>query len=293
MVSPASWPEGPIDREIALLELWGLTVEVAKHVHTRHGYMAGSDAQRLEDLNSAIRDPAVRAVITTRGGAGAYRIADGIDTDALRADPKPIVGFSDITHLHLEWWRRAGVPSIHGCLVGARAAETARQLLLTTEPLTVTSDPALFGAQLRTTGSHVAPLRGRLVGGNLSAIAHQVGVALPSLAGGILLIEDERRIGIGRVDRQLTQLRKSGALEGLVGLAVGRLSGFEDYEDRGWTILDVLDDHVAALGVPVLGGLPIGHGGDQCCVPLGAMAELRPASGTLVCASPNTPESAL
>lgn len=112
LVSPASYPEAEwIEESVRILEGWGLIAEVAGHALARWGYMAGRDSERLADLNEAFRDPAVRAVITTRGGAGAYRIADDIDFGAVRADPKPMVGFSDITYLHLALWRHCRVPA--------------------------------------------------------------------------------------------------------------------------------------------------------------------------------------
>ncbi|WP_409494473.1 LD-carboxypeptidase [Amycolatopsis sp. cmx-11-12] len=94
---------------VAVLESWGLIAEVGKHALDQRGYLAGRDEDRLSDLNDAFRDPGVRAVIATTGGAGAYRIADGIDFDAVRDDPKPLVGFSDITSLHLALWRHCGL----------------------------------------------------------------------------------------------------------------------------------------------------------------------------------------
>ncbi|MFI0854584.1 LD-carboxypeptidase [Streptomyces sp. NPDC021098] len=97
-----------------MLTSWGLRVELGEHVFDQWGYMAGRDEDRVFDLNSAFGDPGVRAVIATRGGKGAYRIVDDLDTDTLRRDPKPLVGFSDITHLHLALWARCGLASLHG-----------------------------------------------------------------------------------------------------------------------------------------------------------------------------------
>jgi muramoyltetrapeptide carboxypeptidase len=112
LVSPASYPEPAwIEESVRILEGWGLIAEIAEHALARWGYMAGRDSERLTDLNDALRDPAVRAVITTRGGAGAYRIADDIDFAAVRADPKPVVGFSDITYLHLPCGSTAACPA--------------------------------------------------------------------------------------------------------------------------------------------------------------------------------------
>lgn len=278
LVSPASFPDATAVEDLTrLLSSWGLRVKVGKHVLDQRGYMAGRDADRLADLNAAFADPEIRAVITTRGGAGAYRILDGLDFDAIRADPKPLVGFSDITYLHLAIWRQCRVPGIHGCLVGPNASATVRHLLTSTEPSTHHRNPQMLSVAAEAPGH----TRGYLVGGWLVALAGMVGAGLPDLTGAILLIEAERTIGLGQIDRQLTQLIRSRALDGLRGITLGRFPGFEDYTDRGWNLIDVLRDRLTPLGIPILGGLEVGHGPDPHAVPLGTMAELNTDSGTL------------
>lgn len=278
LVSPASYPsEELLAESVRTLESWGLAVEVGKHALDRHGYMAGVDEDRLADLNDAYRDPGVRALFATRGGAGAYRIADGIDFAAVRADPKPLIGFSDITNLHLALWRECRVAGIHGFLAGDRSAEATRSLLMEAEPTVLHRDPEVLTAAVQVPG--VAA--GHLVGGHLGTLAWCVGVGLPSLAGAILFLEAPRAVGLGHVDRQLTQLMKSGSLRGLRGVALGRFPGFEDYVDRDWNLIDVLRDRLEALEVPVIGGIDVGHGDDPLSLPLGPIAELDAAAGTL------------
>ncbi|MEM7116163.1 MAG: LD-carboxypeptidase [Chloroflexota bacterium] len=285
LLSPASYPtSAAIDAYIKVLEDWGLRCDVGVHALDKFGYMAGSDAERLADLNDAFRNPQVRAIITTRGGAGAYRIADDIDFAAVRADPKPIVGFSDITYLHLSLLTRCQLGSIHGCLVGAKAVASVKQLLMSAEPITLCREPAAVSAAVQFAGK----ARGRLIGGNLPALATSIGVRMPSLSGAILFLEAHRVAGLGMVDRHLTQLLRSGVLDGVVGVALGSFEGFRDFADRGWTIIDVLKDRLGQLGVPVLGGLDAGHNlsdangrPDQTAMPLGSLATLDVAAGTL------------
>jgi len=285
LVSPASRPDRAWHtKSVAILEGWGLEVEVGDHAIDTWGYMAGRDEDRLSDLNEAFRDRGVRAIVTTTGGAGAYRIADGIDFDAVRADPKPLVGFSDITALHLVLGDRCGLACIHGCLAGERATASVRQLLMSTEPLTLHRDPNALSAAIRVSGSAAGPL----IGGNLRTVACSIGAGLPSLDGAILLLEDERTRGLGQVDRELTHLSRSGSLDGVQAIALGLFTGFDGYTDRGWDVLDVLEDRLGRLGVPVMGGLQLGHGGvgsdggpDQFAVTLGATAVLDTSTGTL------------
>lgn len=119
LVSPASWSEpAQIDETTAAIESWGFRPRLGAHVHDRLGYLAGADEDRLADLNDAIRAPDVRAIVCLRGGCGSFRLMRGVDVDALEADPKPLVGFSDITALH-RVWHQHGVPSLHGAVSGA------------------------------------------------------------------------------------------------------------------------------------------------------------------------------
>ena len=280
LLSPASYPdEGWVLTSTAILTSWGLTVDVGKHALDKCGYMAGHDEDRIEDLTTAYRDPDVRAIVTTRGGAGAYRILEGLDRGAVRRDPKPLVGFSDITYLHLALWQQARMPGIHGCIAGPRAASTVRQLLMTDQPSVLHRDDSTYTASLSTSGQAT----GFLMGGSLMAVATLVGAGLPDLDGAILLLETERPpgLGLGFIDRQLTQLLRSGALHGLQAIALGRFHGYEDYSDRGWTLLDVLTDRFAGLDIPVLGGLELGHGTDPIATLLGTQAHLDAETGTL------------
>ena len=288
LVSPASYPTPEwVEESVAILERWGLVAEVGDHALDKFGYMAGTDEDRLNDLNDAFRDPGIRAIITTRGGAGAYRIADRIDFDAVRADPKPLVGFSDITFLHLSLMRRCGLAVIHGCLFGETCQPSVRQLLMTTEPVTLHRNPDAVSATISVPGQASGPL----IGGNLAMLATSVGVRVPDMTGAILFLEDQRVVGLGTIDRQLTQLIASGTLYGIVGVAVGSFEAFRGYSDRDWTLTDVLADRLGNLGVPVLGGLFAGHdlvdangAPDQSALPLGTIATIDTETGTLTAA---------
>ncbi|WP_267421896.1 MULTISPECIES: S66 peptidase family protein [unclassified Curtobacterium] len=282
IVSPASWPEESVPSWIAeRVESWGLRAVVAPHALDQRGYLAGSDADRAADLNDAIRDPEIRAVIASVGGCGSFRIVPDVDVDALRADPKMLVGYSDITALH-QVWNAAGVPTLHGAIAGAHG-DHVRRLLMEDAETVVEADPGALSADLTTRGS----VEGPLFGGNLEMLARSVGVVDFDVAGGILLLEVNRAAGLGMVDRALTQLRYSGALDGVVGVALGSIDQFAGYEDRGWTIVDTLRDHFEALGVPVLGGLPLGHVEDLVTVPLGTAAVLDVDHGRLTVGSPS------
>ncbi|MEU7960130.1 S66 peptidase family protein [Micromonospora humida] len=283
LVSP-SGPTRPerVARGIELLTGWGLRPQVAPNAYARRGYLAGDDALRAADLNAAFADPRVRGVICTRGGYGAQRVVDLIDMAAVRRDPKVVAGFSDITALQFALWRGARLAGVHG--PGAawvdertplRSAESLHTALMTTAPVTVEAVPGEETYPLRVPGRAV----GRLLGGNLCLITATLGTPdMPDLTGAVLLVEEVQEPPY-KVDRMLTHLRRAGVLDGLAGVAVGQ---FTDCAD-GWatTVVDVLTDRLGDLGVPVLGGLPIGHGPGQLSVPVGTSATLDATAGTL------------
>ncbi|MGH1554720.1 S66 peptidase family protein [Streptomyces sp. L7] len=175
-----------VARGVEVLTSWGLRAEVGEHVLDQWGYMAGRDEDRVSDLNSAFRDPGVCAVFAAMGGKGTYRIVDDLDTDALRRDPKPVVGFSDITHLHLALWARCRLSGLHGPFpnasdewCGPSSAEAVRRALMTTDPVVIHRDTGEASAAVTVEGT----ASGVLVGGNLDAIRTEAGAGLPSLRG--------------------------------------------------------------------------------------------------------------
>ncbi|WP_342635624.1 LD-carboxypeptidase [Jiella endophytica] len=282
LVSPASpVSQAVLDRAAEILSGWDLQVEFADHVLARSGYLAGSDGERLADLDAAFRDPNVRAVIATRGGKGSYRIADQLDFNAMSRDPKWLVGFSDITILQLALQRHCGLVCAHGAVawhfegtpVEAHASGL-RKILIGGEPLCIASLAQEPTRQLTSRGT----ARGRLIGGNLDLIATAAGWALPDLRGAILLLECVDKHP-GEVDRPLTMLVKGGHLHGVAGFAIGRLSG---HSDKGNAMLRaILAGHLARFDVPVLGGLPVGHGPGTVAIRTGGMAELDADRGLL------------
>jgi muramoyltetrapeptide carboxypeptidase len=272
-----------IERSVRYLSGLGIECQVAPHAFDEHGYLAGRDEDRLADINDAIRDPMVNAIFATRGGKGAYRIADGLDFDAMRRSPKLVVGFSEITILQMAFLAHCGVAAVHGACwdpesFGDDSAASFRTAVFTTEAVTVHSDPSEPAAELTTHGQ----VTGRLIGGNQDSISTAAGWALPAFDGAIVLLESTN-MRLGHIDRQLTMLKNAGHLDGIVGIAVGQYTecGPDDGTRGSWTAIDVLRDRLSRFGVPILGGLPIGHGEGPIAVPIGTMAELNADVGVL------------
>jgi muramoyltetrapeptide carboxypeptidase len=272
----------PVERGMAVLAGWGLRPRLARHAGGRHGYLSGTDEQRTADLVEAFADPAVRGVFCTRGGYGSQRIVDRLDPAVVRRDPKVVCGYSDITALHLALWRGARLATLHGPVVAwddqrcpATSAESLRAALMDPVPTVVARSPQEASAPVLVPGRAT----GTLLGGNLSLLVTSIGTAdQPDLTGAVLLIEEIAEPPY-RVDRLLTQLRRCGALAGLAGVAVGQFTDCAD--GQGVDVAEVLAQRLGDIGVPVLGGLPIGHGRTPRTVGLGVPAVLDATAGTL------------
>jgi muramoyltetrapeptide carboxypeptidase len=263
------------------LEKWGLKVDFGQHAFREFGYLAGTDDERLADINTALCDDDVRAIFTTRGGKGSYRIADRLDFNGARRNPKFLIGFSDITILHLALWKHCGISGVHGALIEVdgqfdpQNEASLRSLLMTDVPIVTRSRGDEMTSALTTSG--VA--EGVLLGGNLNMITTAAGWALPSLNGAILLLEAVNMY-VAQVDRELTMLRKAGHLDGVAGIALGQFTGFQP--SNAFTIIDLLREHLEPMGVPILGGLPLGHGDEPLSTLVGGTATLDATSGYLI-----------
>lgn len=273
-----------LDRGVALLESWGLEVTVGEHALERTRHHAGTDDQRRDDLHRAWCDPSVAAVICARGGSGAARLVEGLDWTAMaEAGPKVLVGSSDVTVLHEAVACHLGLVTLLGPMPAAAVlagpdpdAATAEHLRASLfEPQSVRTLAASGGT------CHVGgAARGVTVGGTLALLANTVGTAESRPAtGGIAVLEDVAEPAY-RIDSMLTQLLRTGWFDGVAGIVLGT------WMDCGDGAVETVVERLAPLGVPLLSGLPFGHGVPQLTVPLGVEAELDPASGSLTLLQP-------
>jgi len=273
-VRPAALRSG-----VTALRRMGFDVRLGEHVLARRGYLAGDDDRRAEDLCGALADPELSAVWFARGGYGTARILEHVPWAALKRSPKLCIGYSDLTALFNPLVERTGATCIYGPVVselGDPAAYDAAALtrLLAGEPLSL---------RLRRRDV-LAPGRacGRLMGGNLSVLGHLAGTPFaPRLAGCMLLLEETGE-EVYRIDRLLTQLRQSGAFEGLAAVLLGtfvvpRRRHFPP--DR--RLLDVLRETFLPLGVPVVRGFRVGHGRGKSALPLGEVGRIDTEAGRL------------
>lgn len=280
LVTPAGPLRGAQELEAAIEHAASLGWEAfpSPHALARHGYLAGTDEQRARDFNAALRDDRIDGIWCVRGGYGAMRIVAALDYDALRRHPRPVLGYSDITALHCAIGVRSGVVSYHGPTARGELTPFSRESLL--RALVEQRDPCGDAPHARTLrGGRAA---GRLVGGNLALLAALSGTPFaPDYTDAILVLEDVGEATY-RVDRMLQQLRLSGALSRLAGIAFGQFTESTDPLDAPNLALDeVLRDVADAAAVPAVAGIPLGHVNDQWTVPLGARAELDADARTL------------
>ncbi len=278
-----------------VLKALDLRWKFGEHVFDRHGFLAGTDAHRAEDVNAMFGDPDVDAILAVRGGWGCNRILPLIDYRAVRDHPKIIVGYSDITSLLIAMFARSGLVTFHGPVGTSTWNEFStsyfRRVLFDAEAVTF-ENPSHRGDNLIQTKDRVETVtpgtaRGILVGGNLSVLSAMIGSPyLPPWKGVILFLEDDGE-AVYRVDRMLTQLRIAGIAEQLAGVVIGKCTNCEPGEGFGsLTLEEVLHEQIASLGVPAYAGAMIGHIENKFTLPLGTEVEMDAGAGKIVMKEP-------
>jgi muramoyltetrapeptide carboxypeptidase len=288
LVAPAG-PVAPeaVERAIERVRDWGWEPHLGRHACGRRGYLSGTDEERAGDFNEALHDPAVDAIWCLRGGYGTMRVLTEIDWAMLATRPRPVIGFSDNTALHLAIQRR-GIVSFHAPHPAAAefpafSADLLRRSLMVPKPVGLLSFPAGSAGRAETLRGGVA--EGPLVGGNLSLLAATLATAVSPRTHGAILFLEEVGEAAYRVDRLLTQLRLSGVFGRVAGVAVGALTDAESAADAPG-IAEVIADRLGDLGVPVATGFPFGHVADNWTLPLGVRARLDADAGTLTLLEP-------
>jgi muramoyltetrapeptide carboxypeptidase len=272
-------PSGPLrdatdlERAIANVRSFGWEPVVGEHILERDGYLAGSDQHRIADLNRLARDDSIDAIWCLRGGYGAMRLLDAIDYDAFAQRPRALIGYSDITALHAAIGQRANLVTFHGPTARAELSEFTRKSFAEAVSAGDGTTRTHRGAGMTTLVGGQAS--GRVVGGNLALVAALVGTPYAwNLDGAILVLEDVSE-QVYRIDRMLTQLCLSGALDRLAGIAFGNFTDIPDDASNAERGLEhVLRQFAENVGVPAVMNFPIGHVPDHLTVPLGAIADL-------------------
>ena len=270
-------PAGPlrdqqeVERAIDNARSLGWDTTVSAHASGRTGYFSGSDAERLDDFNGALRDDRVDGIWCLRGGYGSMRLLRGIDYAALRRHPRALIGYSDITALHCAVQAECAIVSYHGPTARAAMDDFSRASL-THAVAHEESCGVASGARVLRKGR----ASGRLAGGNLALIASLVGTPWAARLDGAILVLEDVNEAIYRVDRMFQQLVLSGSLTGCRGIIFGECTNCPEIADGGGsrTLDEVLTEIADAIDVPCMAGIPLGHITSQWTIPLGAEAEL-------------------
>ncbi len=267
------------------LRLAGFDVVLASNLYSRErGYLAGSDEVRISEINGALRDDDVDAIFFARGGYGAMRILDEIDYEAIQRNPKPIVGYSDLTALHQAIAACVGITSFHGPMLNTDFFEGLSPDISSWLWSALAGDaPIRFdfsGANVVSEGT----ARGVLFGGCLSLTASLIGTPYDFwINDGIWFWEDVTEPTY-RIDRMLTTLRLSGRLASLRGVMIGKLR--ECGVGEGHELETLLTEFFGGLGIPVVRELPFGHFGNNLLLPIGQAVTLDTLKRTLTIDEP-------
>lgn len=282
-------PASPVNLQelrqgMLFFEKMGLHVKLGKQIDQVHGYLAGTDEERLADVHAMFADPSVKAIICARGGYGTGRMAAATDYDLIRGNPKIFWGYSDITYLHTAIRQATGLITFHGPMVASDIAKANFADLSAClfdqlfAPTTLCYNENISALQVLVPGEAT----GELVGGNLSLMVSSLGTPQEiTTAGKLLLMED-----IGeepyRVDAMLNQLKLAGKLSEVAGIIIGDFALANPKNEKpSLSMQQVFQHYLGALPCPVMSGFKIGHCTPNFSVPLGAKATLSTVQNSL------------
>jgi muramoyltetrapeptide carboxypeptidase len=280
-------PAGPFDPEKfkrgkTILESMGFQTSFNEGVFQKHGFLAGTDTQRADQVNRLFADSTVQAIACARGGYGSMRILSFLDYEMIQKNPKIFLGFSDISALLSVFYDQCGLVTFHGPVVTTLASATEKTVmamkavLTSNEPLELTPEN---GMVIKT-----GMCSGRMAGGNLTTLCHLVGTSFaPNFKGKILLLEDVGEMPY-RIDRMLTQLKLAGCFNGIAGLILG---AFKECGHQS-EVIDIFKDRFEDSDIPILAGFGMGHGEHNLTIPMGLSATLDTESKKLLFHKPAT-----
>ena len=260
---------------IRTLEAWGYKVKIGKTLGTQHHYFAATDKERAADMQEMLDDKNVHAVLCGRGGYGMSRIIDLLDFKKFKKDPKWVIGFSDITLLHNHCTQVLKTASLHAPMAGAFNNGGATNEWVLSLKHALAGKKANYKAAPHA-HNKLGTATGKLVGGNLTLVAHAVGsVSGLQTKNAILFLEDIGEYKYN-IDRMMIQLKRSGMLTNLAGLIVGGFTQTKDSDPAfGATVYDIIENAVAAYNYPVCYDFPVSHDKENYALKHGANYTLQ------------------
>ena len=266
-------PAGPFDPERfmkgkTVLESMGFQTFFSEGIFQKHGFLAGTDIQRSDQVNRLFADPTVQAIVCARGGYGSMRILPFLDFETIQTHPKIFLGFSDISALLSVLYDQCNLVTFHGPVVTTLANATEKTL--TALQTALTSPAALEITPENGTVIKQGVCSGLMAGGNLTTLCHLVGTSYaPNLKGKILLLEDVGEMPY-RIDRMLTQMKLTGCFNEIAGLILGAFKECGHLNE----IVEIFNNIFENADIPILAGFDMGHGEHNLTIPMGLGATL-------------------
>ncbi|TDH23112.1 LD-carboxypeptidase [Segetibacter sp. 3557_3] len=257
----------------AILKNWGFRVCYGNTVGKQWMRFGGTDRERLEDFQTLLDDDNIHAVLFGKGGYGTMRIIDQVNWEKFREKPKWLIGYSDLTTVHLHVQANLGIPTLHGDMVTGMSGDYDRSSSTLFDALHgIPLQYAFRGSAMNRPGFATATL----VGGNLSMIAACAGSKSDiNTAGKILFIEEVSEYKY-TIDRMLLNLKRSGKLDKLAGLILGGFTAVKVDQEETFqmSVEEIVYEKVREYGYPVCFNFPAGHMKDNCALKLGVPHEL-------------------
>lgn len=284
IISPASSPNiTQLNRGISFIKQLGLNVQLGKHTLKKNDYLAGTDAERLEDFHNMIQNKQIKAIIFSRGGYGIARIVPHINFNLIQNNPKIIWGYSDVTYLHTAIHQKTNLITFHGPMIVSigkkichqKTKQTLKQMF---DPTNIIYDESISKLTVINEGE----ANGQIVGGNLSLITSSIGTPYEiDLDEKILLLEDVDEPPY-KIDSMLNQLINSGKLTTIKGIAIGdfQLPKYNDLPHK--PLGKIFRKYFTKLNIPIMSNFKIGHCEPNIAIPLGANAHLSTKTKTLI-----------
>lgn len=292
LITPAGALEGEesITLTKEIFTALGFKVKEGRHIRNRYGNLAGKDEERLEDIHTMFADPGIQGIVCVRGGNGASRLLKDIDYDLIRRNPKVVLGYSDITALHLAFFAKTGLVGFHGAVGTSTWTNTVagyfRDLFIENKevqyqnPTGKGNNLIQYGDRITTINSGIA--EGPLIGGNMTLITGLCGSEyLPSFENALLFVEEINE-QTDKMDRMFCQLMNAGILSQIKGFVFGKCTNCGPSGGYGsLSVEQMLNDYIKPLGIPAYSGAVIGHIDNQFILPVGVRARMDADKGTI------------
>ncbi|MCS5422094.1 MULTISPECIES: S66 peptidase family protein [Psychrilyobacter] len=275
VVAPAnSGSKEKVLRSKERLESLGYKVKLGKHIFDTWHSFAGTDKRRVSDINNFFKDPEVDAIMCLRGGYGSIRIVEDLDIEMIRKNPKVFIGYSDITTLHSALNQKAGLVTFHGPMAASNFFDIDK----------FTTDSFRKSVEGIQPGEIINPIElkslaggkavGVVAGGNLTTLMADMGTTNELDFKGKILFVEEIREPTYKIDRALTQLLNSGKLYQLNGIILGDFNNCIPASEYDMNLMDLLEDRLENLGIPIIYNFQSGHCKPMVTLPLGIEIEI-------------------